>query len=118
MKLGKERKQQQGAKDPLKEECSENKLARHGVQCSTLGNRMPKRRPLKESFGKMNYKDCEEVNEDVEETIEVQENRIKKYRTDGDRHFTEERVAEMTIDVVELRWRKRETVHVLGYSSS
>ena len=38
---------------------------------------------------------------DVEETIEEQEDRIKKYKTDGDRHFTEEgRNGESTFDLV------------------
>ena len=34
---------------------------------------------------------CEEENEDVEETIEVQEDRIKMYKADGNGHFTEEK---------------------------
>ena len=37
----------------------------------------------------------------VEETFEVQEDRIKKYKSDGDRHFTAgRRVAESTVDMV------------------
>ena len=44
---------------------------------------------------------CEEVFEDVEETIEKQEDRIKEHKKNGDKHFTEEGgVAEITIDLV------------------
>ena len=44
---------------------------------------------------------CDEVHVDVEETIEKQKDRIKEYKKDEDRHFTEAgRVAEMTIDLV------------------
>ena len=44
---------------------------------------------------------CEEVYEDVEATIEKQEDRIKEYKTKGNRHITEEgRFPEFTIDLV------------------
>ena len=44
---------------------------------------------------------CEEENEDVEETIEVQEDRIKMYKADGNGHFTKDmRVPDMTEDLV------------------
>ena len=54
---------------------------------------------------------CEEVDEDVEETLEIQGDRIKKKKTDGDIYFTEEgRVAEITVDFrEEPRWRKKES---------
>ena len=38
-----------------------------------------------------NKDDAVDVNDDVEDTIEVPENRIKKYKIDRDRHFTKRR---------------------------
>ena len=97
--------------------------ARDAFKCSMMaGKRVPKRRPLKELFAdgkftvRITSKDelqrhCEEVFEDVKETIELWENRIKKYKTDGDRHFTEEGCCDycqLGYFRQELRWRKRE----------
>ena len=74
---------------------------------------MPKRRPLKElqvdgkftedrmSWKEELHKHCEETYEDIEKTFEMEEDGVKKYRTYGDRHFTEDRgVAEITVDLV------------------
>ena len=68
------------------------------MQCARKKN--AKGRPLnfrkRKIHGRQNHlenelqRHCEEVYEDFEEVIEVQENRIKKYKTDGDRQFAEE----------------------------
>ena len=54
-------------------------------------------------------KHCEVGCEDVEETSEVQENRIKKCKTDGDRHVTEEGKAAAITDDQELQARAKTT---------
>ena len=47
------------------------------------------------------HKHCQELYVDVHETIEKQEDRIKKYKTDGDRHFAgERRISINSIDLV------------------
>ena len=50
---------------------------------------------------------CEEVHDDMEETAEMQEERIMKSKIAGDRHVTEdEGIAEITVDLV-LKFRAR-----------
>ena len=74
---------------------------------------MPKRKPQKELYEDDRFTEdriiwkqelqrhCEEAHENVEETIEMQVDGIKKYKKDGDGHFTEEeRVAEITVHLV------------------
>ena len=80
---------------------------------SDAGNKMSKRKRLDELrvdgrstedrtiWKEALQRHCEEAYEDVEETIERQEDRIEKYQREGDRHCTEEgRTAEITIDCV------------------
>ena len=66
---------------------------------------MPKRRPLKELYVEEKLTEetviwmNEEVYEDPEETIEAQENRIKKYKTDREKHFTGRREGRRNVDI-------------------
>ena len=52
---------------------------------------------------------CEEEYEDVEETINIQETRIRKCKTEGGRHFTEEGRVATGCFKQEPRWPKRES---------
>ena len=111
------KKLQQGAKDRLKEKFAKKKKnkqtrqarARHAAKCSLMpGKRTPKGRPLKEVYVDATFTEdrniwkeelqrhCEEIFEDVAETIEIQEDMIKKCNEDGDRHFTEEGIIAVT----------------------
>ena len=103
---------------------------RHTVKCILTQRKEQKRKPPKElyvdgtsrkteSFGKKNYKDTEETYGDVEETIEIQEARIKKYKSEGHRRFTaERRIGNLTVDVIFQARAKMVEERVCGHEDA
>ena len=86
--------------------------ADHAVKGTVmLGKKIPKRKPLTELYVDGNFTEdgeewkngrhCDEVYVDPEKTIEVQEERIEKFKREGDRHFTEDgRGADITLGLL------------------
>ena len=62
---------------------------------------------------------CEEVYGDVEETIEKQEDRIKEYNTDADRHLRKKgRIAGITFDwVLQTRAKMAEDEQLVSWDT-
>ena len=107
-------------------------MAEHAVKCSLMPSKgIPKERPLAEHYVNGSFtehrgaweKDLQrhsvEVHADPEDTHEEQEQIIIKYKTDDDRHFTEDgRVAEITIDLMLQAWAKMSGNKVNGREDS
>ena len=102
--VSKQEKAAVGSNDPSKKfsgKKAKQARARHAVICNMVpGKRMPKRKPLKELYvdgkftariGKTNYTCCERSLRRRGRDDRRGEQKQKKHKTDGDRHFTEGR---------------------------